>query len=496
MEFDVIIGIETHIQLNTDTKMFCQCSTASWQADPNTLTCPTCLGLPGALPVANKKAIDKAILVGLALNSTIASHAHFDRKNYFYPDLAKAYQITQYEQPLAIGGYIEVDGQPIELVRAHLEEDVGKLSHQGQYSLVNFNKGGTPLLEIVSKPVMHSAAQAKSYVQALRQLARYIGVNEGSLEKGVMRADINISLQEKGKWRNQDDGLVGVDGYLLNNRVEVKNVNSFKAIERAVEYEVGRQAEFLKSGQPIIQETRGWDEAKGKTMGQRSKEDAHDYRYFPEPDIPPLAIDRQWVESIRATLPEMPQAKKQRFVGQYGLSNYDAQLLTEERVSADWYEQAVQQLDQMTQQDHQAAAKTVANWLLGEVAKLNNQAQQSIDQSQLTPQALSELLAMVDKQAISAASAKQVLVDMYQTGQSPAQLVQALGLQQIDSQDQLIPIIDQVIRDNQDAVNNIKNGKMSAAQFLVGQVMKQTRGQAKPDTVRRVLAKQLGLDLE
>lgn len=485
MDYDVIIGIETHIQLKTQTKMFCGCEASFFEQTPNTHTCPVCLGLPGALPVINKQALDMAMLVGLALNATVAPRAHFDRKNYFYPDLAKGYQISQYDQPLNVGGWLEVDGRRIGITRAHLEEDVGKLTHSGSSSLVDFNKGGVPLLEIVSEPVITSAAEAKAYVQTLRQLARYIGVNDGNLERGSMRADINISLQQKGKWHYTDGQFILADGYQMNKRAEIKNVNSFRAIERAIEYEIKRQSELLSAGQAIAQETRGWDEAKGKTTSQRGKEEAHDYRYFPEPDLPPLIIGREWVDGLRQQLPELPIAKQQRFMAEYGLNDYDARILSDDRQVAEWFEQAVMAAGGSEQ------AKTVANWLLGEVARLQNETQLTVNKSQLTPEHLAKIIALVNNDDISVATAKQIVAESFVNGGDPLSMVQKLGLQQVSAADDLEPVARQVITSNADAVANYRNGKTASLMFLVGQVMKQTQGRAKPDVVKDLLEKLL-----
>jgi aspartyl-tRNA(Asn)/glutamyl-tRNA(Gln) amidotransferase subunit B len=485
MQYDVVIGIETHIQLKTATKMFCRCSAAFFDQPVNSHTCPVCLGLPGALPTINKVALDQAILMGLALQATIAEHSHFDRKNYFYPDLAKGYQISQYDEPLAVGGGVEVGDHRIGLIRAHLEEDVGKLSHSSRHSLVDFNKGGVPLLEIVSEPVIQSAAEAKAYVQQLRQIARYIGVNDGNLEQGTMRADINISLQEPGKWSYDQGEFSLKDGYRLHKRVEVKNVNSFRAIERAVDYEIKRQAALLEAGQEVEQETRGWNEAKGVTTSQRGKEDAHDYRYFPEPDLPPLVIDRQWVDQLSQALPELPRAKYQRFIGQYGLSDYEARLLTEEKANADWFEAAVTAAAESD--DTASSAKLVANWMLGELARLQNDQQVLVADSQLLPAQLASVLEMLRNQTISATSAKQIVAEAYISGKDPRDLVKEWDLEQVSGSNDLRPIAEAVVAQHADAVANYKNGKVSSLMFLVGQVMKATQGRAKPDVVKQLL---------
>jgi aspartyl-tRNA(Asn)/glutamyl-tRNA(Gln) amidotransferase subunit B len=494
MKYDVVIGIETHIQLNTASKMFCSCSTAAWEAAPNTQVCPVCLGLPGALPVINKAALEKAMLVGLALGSTISPRSKFDRKNYFYPDLAKGYQISQYDQPLNVGGEVACDGFTVGLIRAHLEEDVGKLNHDGDRSLVDFNKGGIPLLEIVSEPVIHSSSQAKEYVQTLRQLVRYIGVNDGNLERGVMRADVNISLQVPGKWRYQDGEFTVEAGYTLNNRAEIKNLNSFRSIERAIEYEIKRQSKLLDAGQSVVQETRGWDEAKGATTSQRSKEEAHDYRYFPEPDLPPLEVDRSWVENIRQQLPELPMSKRQRFMQDYGLSDYDARLLADERQVAEWFEQVVQAHSGLQEADGAVKdrAKKVANWMLGEIARLQNEQQKYVYESQLQPQQLSAILRLIDEGKLSGANAKELVAELYVNGGEPEQLIKERGLEQVSGSDDLEPIALKVIEANPEAVEKIKAGKTATIQFLVGQVMKETRGRANPGTVKELLEKLIG----
>ena len=496
MTYDVIIGIETHIQLNTRTKMFCRCSTDSWQAAPNTHVCPVCLGLPGALPVLNKAGLDKALLVGLALHAQVQERAKFDRKNYFYPDLAKGYQISQFDQPLHLGGYVEVLGEKIGLTRAHLEEDVGKLTHEGDKSLVDFNKAGTPLLEIVSEPVIHSAASAKAYVQTLRQLMRYIGVNEGNLEKGTMRADVNISLQEPGKWHYASGAFTVEPGYAMNNRVEVKNLNSFRHIERAIIYEIERQTHQLGKGDTIAQETRGWDDPSGKTTLQRSKEEAHDYRYFPEPDLPPLQISPDWIASVLLQLPELPADKLHRFMEQYGLSDYDAQVITEERPLAEWFEEAVRCAIQVAQNQgtevaSKTIAKTVLNWMMGELAKLQNDRQIPLWEANILPAHLAEVMWLVDEGRLSTASAKEVLGVVFEIGIDPQQYVAKMGLTQLSATADLEPIVDWVIASNTDAVAKYLAGKESSMMFLVGQVMKETQGRAKPDVVKNLLTERL-----
>lgn len=501
MKYEVVIGIETHIQLKTQSKMFCGCSADFFNQKPNIHTCPVCLGLPGALPVINKGALEQAMRMGLALNANVQKRAHFDRKNYFYPDLPKGYQISQYDEPLNIGGSIDVEGREIGIMRAHLEEDVGKLTHDGSRSLIDFNKSGVPLMEIVSEPVIKSAAEAKNYVQALRHIARYIGVNDGDLERGTMRADINISLQTPGSYEWKDGEFVVADGVDMSKRVEVKNVNSFRSIERAVEYEIGRQTEILEGGGVIEQETRGWDEAKGKTVSQRSKEEAHDYRYFPEPDLPPLSIDEEWVTSLKSTLPELPQAKKARFVQEYGLGEYDARLLCEEPENANWYEEAVKaslsSADKADPQEGSEApdksrmAKLIANWMTGELARLQNEQQILIADSKLTPYELATVIKLIKRGSVSGTSAKQLVQTLFADGGFAVELVKQLGLEQVSSSSELDPIVDQVIAGNQDAVANYQGGKTGSLMYLVGQVMRETRGRANAAEVQKLLESKL-----
>jgi aspartyl-tRNA(Asn)/glutamyl-tRNA(Gln) amidotransferase subunit B len=488
MNYDVVIGIETHIQLNTQTKMFCRCSAQVWQTVPNTHVCPACLGLPGALPVMNKNALDKAILLGLALHSTVAQHSKFDRKNYFYPDLAKGYQISQYDEPINVGGYVEVDGAKIGLIRAHLEEDVGKLTHAQSGTLVDFNKGGIPLMEIVSEPVIRSSAEAKSYVQALRQLVRYLGINDGNMERGSIRADINISLQKPGQWRYLDGRFETNGSYQLSQRAEIKNVNSFRNIERAIDHEIQRQSIILDQGGHIEQETRGWDEVKGITTSQRTKEDAQDYRYFPEPDLPPLVIDHLWVEQIRQILPELPYPKTQRFIEEYQLAPSEARLLTMERQNADWFETAVAALRKNSGQSVQVP-KLVANWMLGELAKLQNDNQCLISESQLRPDQLAQILLLVEQGQLTTANAKEVVGEVFVHGSDPGSIILERGLIQVSNADDLLPVAQRVVDANADAVANLKAGKASAMQFLVGQVMKETKGRANPGSVKEILDK-------
>jgi len=481
MDYEVIIGLEVHVQLLTRSKMFCSCSAAYAAAPPNTHVCPVCLGMPGVLPVINKQAVEYTIMTALALNCTISEYSRFDRKNYPYPDLMKGYQISQYDLPMGTKGWlnIELDGQQkkLSIRRVHLEEDVAKLLHRNAnwgeaYSLVDVNRSGVPLMEIVGEPDIRSAEEARQYLIKLRSILQYLGVSTGSMEEGSFRCDANISLRPVGSAE-------------FFTKVEVKNMNSFKAVYRALEYEAQRQKQVLESGNRLVQETRGWVEEKGITVSQRSKEYAHDYRYFPEPDLPPLTFSRQWVEELRRQLPELPDARRERFMTQYGLSAYDASLLTSSKTMADYFEACL---------DHNANpkwAKTVSNWLLGEFTRLLNLSGGDIAEAKVQPQQLVELLKMLEQATLSGTSAKEVFQEMFRTGQSAAQVVAQKGLTQISDSAEIDGIITQALASNAQAVADFKAGKAQALTFLVGQVMRATRGRANPQVVRELLQKRL-----
>jgi len=481
MDYEVIIGLEVHVQLLTKSKMFCSCSAAYAATPPNTHVCPVCLGMPGVLPVINKKAVEYTIMTALALSCTISEYSRFDRKNYPYPDLMKGYQISQYDSPMGIRGWlnIELDGQQKKLGirRVHLEEDVAKLLHRSApwgetYSLVDVNRSGVPLMEVVGEPDIRSAEEARQYLIKLRSILQYLGVSTGSMEEGSFRCDANISLRP-----------VGSAEFLT--KVEVKNMNSFKAVYRALEYEAQRQKQVLESGDRLVQETRGWVEEKGITVSQRSKEYAHDYRYFPEPDLPPLTFSRQWVEELRRQLPELPDARRERFMTYYGLPAYDASLLTGSKTMADYFETCL---------DHGSNpkwAKTVSNWLLGEFTRLLNLSGGDIAEAKVKPQQLVELLKMLEQATLSGTSAKEVFQEMFRTGQSAAQVVAQKGLTQISDSAEIDGIITQALASNAQAVADFKAGKAQALTFLVGQVMRASRGRANPQVVRELLQKRL-----
>jgi aspartyl-tRNA(Asn)/glutamyl-tRNA(Gln) amidotransferase subunit B len=471
--YETVIGIEVHAQLLTRSKMFCSCSNPTLESPPNSHVDPVCLGMPGVLPVINREAVELTIMTGLALNCTIAHEAKFDRKNYHYPDLMKGYQISEYDLPICLNGWleIEVEGQTkrVGITRVHLEEDTARLLHQTDpstgetYSLVDVNRSGVPLMEIVSEPDIRSAEEARAYLQKLRQVLRYIGASRANMEEGNMRCEPNVSIRPAGTSE-------------FGQKVELKNINSFKHAYDAIRFEEQRQAEILDSGGRVTQETRGWREDTGQTVTQRSKEGAEDYRYFPEPDLPPLIISDEWREAVGARMPELPDAKRLRFVEQYGLSEYDARVLADSRARADFFEEAVA-LGGGTPQ----RAKAVANWVTGDFARLLNAAGTEIADSRLTPQALSALIDMQEEGAISGKTAKDVFQQVFQTGRTPADIVKEQGLGQMESTSEIEAAALAAISANPRAAEDYRGGKEEAIKFLVGQVMKETRGRAKPN---------------
>ena len=487
MEYETVIGLEVHAQLLTRSKMFCSCSADYFTAAPNTQVCPICLGMPGVLPVINKQAVEFVIMTGLALHSEIAESTKFDRKNYPYPDLMKGYQISQYDAPICRGGCltIQVDGQErrIGLTRIHLEEDVAKLSHHPSphgegYSLVDVNRSGVPLMEIVSEPDLRSPEEAREYLVRLHSILRYLEVSSGNMEEGSFRCDANISIRPRGSTD------------LLGPRAEVKNMNSFRSVYRALQYEAERQVELVAAGEPVPQETRGWVEERGVSVSQRSKEYAHDYRYFPEPDLPPLVIDRAWVEEVRARLPELPDAKRARFIEQYALPAYDAGLLTASRATADWFERAVAVTPLEREALHQRA-KALSNWLLGEMARLLNETGRELPEVPLQPAHLSRLQDMVDAGTLSTTLAKTVFEEMFHTGNTPDAIVQERGYTQISDADAVTLLVEEAIQNNPQAIKDYLKGKETAAKFLTGQVMKASRGKANPSLVNELVQRKL-----
>ena len=485
MNFDTIIGLEVHAQLLTKSKMFCRCDAIYADAPPNTHVCPVCLGMPGVLPVINQQAIEYTIMTALALNCTVSDYTKFDRKNYPYPDLVKGYQISQYDTPIGRGGWldIEVDGEKkkIGIPRVHLEEDVGKLLHRTSsgetYSLIDFNRSGVPLMEIVGEPDLRSPEEARQYLINLHSILRYIGVSTANMEEGSFRCDANISIKPE----NSSE---------LMTKTEVKNMNSFKAVYQALEYEAKRQRKVIAEGRRLVQETRGWVEEKEKTVSQRSKEYAHDYRYFPEPDLPPLVLNREWVEEIRAKLPELPEARRDRFVAEYGLPLYDAKLLTSSKAMADYYEDCLK-TETPRSLPPTKRAKTVSNWLLGEFNRLLNATNTEISASRVSPEQLCRLLDLMQQGSISGTSAKLVFEEMFYTGKEATDIITQRGLSQISDTAEVKEVVSQVIQANTQAVADYQAGKEQALKFLVGQVMKATRGRANPKLASELLMKEL-----
>ncbi len=484
-EYETVIGLEVHVQLLTQSKMFCSCRADYQSAPVNSRVCPVCLGLPGALPVINRKAVEFTIMTGLALNCDIPRLTKFDRKNYPYPDLMKGYQISQYDLPIAVSGHLDIDvdgaARSVGVHRVHLEEDVAKLQHfpddDGGYSLVDVNRSGVALMEIVSEPDMRSAEEARAYLVTLHSLLQYLGVTTGNMQDGSFRCDANISIRP-----------VGSEEY--GNRSEIKNMNSFRSVYQALNFEADRQRRVLEDGGRVVQETRGWVEGRAVTVSQRSKEDAHDYRYFPEPDLPPLDIAPDWVEDLRLHLPELAPQRCQRFCDQYGLSEYNARLLTSGKAMADYFETAVRQPG-TTGQALNTYAKQVSNWILGDLSALLNQENRDISDSPVSPEHLVELIGMVDDGAISVSMAKTVLEEAYASGDSPRRIVDERGYTQISDTSAVEPSVLEALDANPRAVSDYLAGKESAAKFLVGQVMKLTRGQAKPDVVNQLVASAL-----
>jgi aspartyl-tRNA(Asn)/glutamyl-tRNA(Gln) amidotransferase subunit B len=485
MTYEIIIGLETHAQLLTRSKMFCPCSADYADAEPNTHVCPICLGMPGVLPTINRQAVEYAVMTALALQCTIPEYTKFDRKNYPYPDLMKGYQISQYDAPLGKDGRLEIEAdgmrRTIGIERVHLEEDVAKLTHRSTpggeaYSLVDANRSGVPLMEIVSRPDLRSPEEARQYLIKLRSILRYLGVSTGNMEEGSFRCDANISLRPRGSPE-------------FLSKVEVKNMNSFRAVFRAMAYEAERQERLLKAGEKISQETRGWVEEKGITVAQRSKEYAHDYRYFPEPDLPPLALTPTWVEELRARLPELPEERKDRFMAQYGLPVYDARLLTNSRELADYFEECLKLSGEAT---NQKRAKTVSNWLLGEFSRLLNATGTDVQGSPVSPGHLVELLDLMEQGQLSGTAAKSVFEEMFHNGGAPAEIVAQKGLAQISQSSELEGVVEQIIAASSQAVADYRSGKEAALKFLVGQVMRQTKGRGNPQMVTELLRQKLG----
>ena len=491
MEYETVIGLEVHVQLDTRSKMFCGCPADYQAAEPNTRTCPVCLGLPGALPVINRRAVEYTVMTGLALHCRIPEFTKFDRKNYPYPDLMKGYQISQYDLPLALNGYLEIDGdpdlayggRPIGVERVHLEEDVAKMQHfpddaEG-YSLVDVNRSGVPLMEIVSKPDLRSPEEARQYLTSLHSMVQYLGVSTANMQDGNFRCDANVSIRP-----------VGSDTF--GTRTEVKNMNSFRSVFMALQYEVERQQRVVEDGGTVVQETRGWLDDRGVTVSQRSKEYAHDYRYFPEPDLPPLNVGSEWVDRLQMALPELAPQRRARFQEEYELSEYDAGQLTISRATSDYFEATVALCGSMS--DLPAVAKEVSNWITGDLFYLLNQDHKDIADCPVSPGGLSELLGLIADGTLSTSLAKTVLEQMYATGTPASEVVQEQGLAQISDTGAIEAAVAEAIAANPKAVADYLSGKETAARYLMGQVMRITKGQAQPELALQLV--QAGLEAQ
>jgi len=470
MEFEAVIGLEVHVQLATNTKCFCGCK-VEYGAEPNTNVCPVCLGMPGSLPVLNKRALEYAIKASLALNCDVHELSVFARKNYFYPDLPKGYQISQYDKPLATDGYInlKVDGKDkkVRIHRLHMEEDAGKTIHEGKYSYVDLNRAGTPLVEIVSEPDISSGLEARLYLEKLRNIMRYIGVSNADMEKGQLRCDVNISLRPKGSKE-------------FGTKVEIKNINSFRFVQKAIEYEIERQAKLLRKGEKIVQETRLFDEKTGKTFSMRSKEEAHDYRYFPDPDLIPVRVKKEYIEELKNSLPELPDQKAERYVKEYKLTDYDADVLVADKERAKFFEEAIKK--------YSKSPKTIANWIINELLGKLNEMGIPISESPVKPEHIAELVELIDKGEISTKIAKEVFEEVFKTSKSPKQVVEEKGLKQVSDEGEIRKIVEEIVNQFPKEVEKYKSGNKKLLGFFVGQVMKATKGKANPKLVNKILS--------
>jgi len=473
--FETVIGLEVHAQLSTQTKMYCGCLTDYQNAPPNTHVCPVCLGMPGSLPTANREAIQCVMMTALSLHCELPPHTRFDRKNYFYPDLVKGYQISQYDAPIGRNGWldIEVDGctKRVGITRVHLEEDVAKSMHMNGYSLIDVNRSGVPLMETVSEPDLRSPEEAREYLVRLRALLRYLGVSTGNMEEGSFRCDANISLRPIGSTE-------------LGAKIEVKNMNSFRGVYRALKHEQERQAAVLNSGGRLRQETRGWLDGEGITVLQRTKEFAEDYRYFPEPDLPPLVLSRDWVADIEGRMPELPDVRRERFVSGFGLPPQDAGILVSSRAFAEFFEKCVAL-------SGASRGRAVANWLLGDVSRLINADGVEVSDCPLSPEGIVALVDLIDRDVLGGPAAKTVLEEMYRTGKTPESIMEELNLGQMRGSDELLSAVRQVIADNPKAAADFRAGKEQSMTFLTGQLMRLTRGRADPSTARQLLTEEL-----
>ena len=469
MEYEAVIGLEIHVQMDTKTKMFCSCP-VEFGAEPNTNVCPVCLGMPGSLPVVNRRAVEFAVRASLALNCEVHTESIFARKNYFYPDLPKGYQISQYERPLATDGWVEIElpsgeKKRVRIRRLHIEEDAGKNIHEGSKSYVDLNRAGTPLMEIVTEPDIRSAEEARIFLETLRNIMRYTGVSKADMEKGQLRCDINVSVRPKGSDK-------------LGTRTEIKNVNSFRFVQKAIEYEVERQVKVLEEGGEIVQETRTFDPATGKTYPMRSKEEAEDYRYFPDPDLLPLVVKEEWVEEIKKNMPELPHQRLERLLSQYGISEYEAKIFVQHKELGDFFEEAVKKFNE---------PKMIANWLLNDLLGLLNEKQIPLEESPVSPEKLAELVKLIKENVISTKIGKEVIKEMVETGKSASQIVEEKGLKQITDEGEIRKIVEEVVSRFPSEVERFRQGEEKLIGFFVGQVMRETKGKANPKLVNQIL---------
>ena len=478
MKYDVVIGLEVHVQIKTETKMFCSCQN-KYGEEPNTLVCPVCMGYPGAMPVPNKKAIEKAVIAGIMCECDIAEYSKFDRKSYFYPDMSKNYQISQYDLPFCLNGKIKVEGtgfsgkeiepKDIGITRIHLEEDAAKSTHFANSSGIDYNKGGVPLLEIVSEPDISTADEAYAYLNNLKEIMQYGNISDCDMEKGQMRCDVNISLKPAGQ---KEFGV----------KIELKNMNSFRAIHRAIEFEIARQTDALDDGEVFQQETRGWNDDRGETYLMRSKENAHDYRYFPEPDLMPVVFTKNDIENFKSQVPELPKQKRLRFIEEYSVTEYDAVVLTSDKAIAAYFEKGAK----LTK-----TPKILANWIISELLRELSEAEQTIAEVKITPEHLVKMIELINNKTISGKIAKTVFAEMFKTGGDPEKIVKEKGLVQVTDESAIEAFVDQAIANNPSQVEQYKNGKTTVLQYFVGQVMKLSRGKANPQAVIKLLKSKL-----
>ncbi len=478
MNYIPIIGLEIHVELGTKSKMFCMCPNDPFEKKPNENTCPVCLGHPGTLPVINQEAARRVIMLGCAINATIAHESHFDRKSYFYPDLPKGYQISQYDHPLVEGGMLA----GVRVKRVHLEEDTGKLLHDipgytphKPTTFVDFNRAGVPLMELVTEPDIKSGEETMNFARELQRILRYLGISDADMEKGQMRIEVNISLMKE-------------DAEEFGTKVEVKNINSFKAAADAVRYEIDRQGKILERGGVITQETRGWDDVRGITVSQRSKESAHDYRYFPEPDLPPMSFSEEYINEIKRSIPELPQAKRERFMREFGILSSQADDLVDERDLADYFESAVSELLKMNSEPN---FSLMLNYLVSDMKGILKSEGKNIGDTNISPEHFARLIALIQKGELSSRMAKDILFKMHVSGDSPEEIISSEGMKFVSDDNALLPVIVEIIEKNEKAVSDYKKGKPASLQFLVGQAMARMRGQADPERLRNLFEKEL-----